>query len=69
MVQSKAPVKQVKNYVVCGYCRIKNTKWIWKDIKDEPRYLVWAFAKFNKKFKQLVVDSYLQQTFYADKIS
>jgi hypothetical protein len=28
---------------------------------DEPRYLVWAFAKFNEKFKKLVVDSYLKK--------
>jgi hypothetical protein len=36
---------------------------------NEPRYLVWAFANFDKKFKQLVVDSYLRQNFYANKIS
>jgi len=46
---------------IAKHCIVNNS--------DEPRYLVWAFAEFDKKFKQLVVDSYLRQTFYADKIS
>jgi len=28
-------MKQVKNYVVCAHRRIKSTKWVWKDTKDE----------------------------------
>ena len=46
---------------VAKHCIVNNS--------DEPRYLVWAFANFDKKFKQLVVNSYLKQNFYADKIS
>ena len=25
----------VKNYVVCAHRRIKSTKWVWKDTRDE----------------------------------
>lgn len=28
-------MNQVKNYVVCAHRRIKSTKWVWKDTKDE----------------------------------
>lgn len=38
---------------VAKHCIVNNS--------DEPRYLIWAFAKFNQKFKKLVVDSYLNQ--------
>jgi hypothetical protein len=43
---------------IAKHCIVNNS--------DEPRYLVWAFANFNEKFKQLVVDSYLRQHFYAN---
>lgn len=28
---------------------------------DEPRYLIWAFAEFDNRYKKLVVESYLRQ--------
>lgn len=28
-------MSQIKNYVVCAHRRIKSTKWVWKDTKDE----------------------------------
>ncbi len=28
-------MNRVKNYVVCAHRRIKSTKWVWKDTKDE----------------------------------
>ena len=34
---------------------------------NESRYFIWAFADFDTKFKQLVVNSYLRQNFYANK--
>ena len=38
----------VKNYVICAHRRIKSTKWIWKDTKDEGEK-----AKLFDKLKEL----------------
>jgi hypothetical protein len=36
---------------------------------NQPRYFIWAFAEFDDKFKELVINSYLRQNFYANKTS